>query len=197
MAVELDNSRYALHTVNRRFREWENAFRESQRIQNQLGYQLQEERERYRKTSLELNFEFKKYAKTEKHLERLYVTLNRLSEFLTVIQVASKEERSEVMKRLNKEPKISNLILEIKDKKQYIDNLEKKLKTAKVKFEKAVTSHQDAIRSKEMEIAELEGVKSQDCSKQELKHGVIEIMADLSGKKRSRANRKDSKRHHT
>lgn len=193
MALELDNTRQALHTVDRRSREWENAFRESQRVQNQLGYQLQEERERHKKTSLELDFEFKEHAKTEKHLERHYVTLNRLSEFLTMVQVASKEERSEVMDKLNKEPHMGNLILEIEDKKQYIGNLEEKLKAAKVEFEKAVASHQDAIRLKELEIAELEGVASQD-RLPELEHGMIEIIADLPGKKRARADRKSSKR---
>ena len=35
--------------------------------------------------SLELEFEFKEHAKTEKELERHYITLNRLSEFLTVV----------------------------------------------------------------------------------------------------------------
>lgn len=196
MAVELDTSRQAIQTMDRRSREWEHAFRESQRIQNQLGYQLQEERERHKKTSLELDFEFKEHAKTEKHLERHYVTLNRLSEFLTMVQVASKEERSEVMDRLNKEPNMGNLLLEIEDKKQYIGNLEEKLKTAKLEFEKAVASHQDVIRLKEMEIAELEGVGSQERSKPETEHGIIEIVADLPAKKRSKADRKNIKRHH-
>ncbi len=101
------------------------------------------------------------------------------------------------MDRLNKEPKIGNLILEIEDKKQYIGNLEEKLKMAKMEFEKAVATHQDTIRLKEMEIAELEGFGSQDRSKAELEHGVIEIIADLPDKKRSRADRKSSKRLHT
>lgn len=185
--------------MDRRSREWEHAFRESQRIQYQLSHQLSEERETHKKTSLELDFEFKEHAKTEKHLERHYVTLNRLSEFLTMVQVTFKEERFEVMDRLNKEPNVGNLILEIEDKKQYIENLEEKLKLAKSEFERAVATHQDAIRLKEMEIAELEGVGSQDHARLEMehkKHGVIEIVADLPDTKRLRAGRKSSKRQH-
>ncbi len=138
-------------------------------------------------------FEFKEHAKTEKHLERHHVTLNRLSEFLAMVQVASKEDSSEVLDKLNKEPHMGNLILDIEDKKQYIDNLEEKLKAAKVGVEKAVASHQDTIRLKEPEIAELEGVASQD-RLPELEHGMIDIIADLPGKKWARADRKSSKR---
>lgn len=100
------------------------------------------------------------------------------------------------MNRLNKEPNVGNLILKIEDKKQYIDNLEKKLKTAKVEFEKTITSHQNTIRLKEMEIAELEDIETQNDSKPEMEHGVIEIVADLPDKKRSKTDRKNSKRHH-
>ena len=35
--------------------------------------------------SLELEFKFKEYIKIKKELKRYYITLNRLSEFLTVV----------------------------------------------------------------------------------------------------------------
>ena len=96
----------------------------------------------------------------EKYLERYYLTLNRLSEFLIIVQVTSKEERSKVLDKLNKEPKMGNLILEIEDKKQYINNLEEKLRIVKLEFEKALIGYQDTIRLKEREITELEGIRT-------------------------------------
>ena len=79
------------------------------------------------------------------------------------------------MERLNKEPKIGSLILEIKDKKQYINNLEEKLKIVKSDFKQVVAAHQDTIRLKEIEITELKGFESYNRAQEEMEHGVIEI----------------------
>ena len=53
---------------------------------------------------------------------------------------------------------LNNLILEIKDKKQYIGNLKKKLKFIKYKFKISLASYKQAIILKEKKIIELKGL---------------------------------------
>ena len=159
MSMQCHNLEQTANAANSRCKQYETAYNESQRIQGILAQQLEQEAQKNKKISLELEFEFKEHAKTEKELERHYITLNRLSEFLTVVQVASKEDKALIMHGFSNENNLSNLILEVEDKKQYIGNLEEKLKFAKQEFETSLASHEQAIALKEREIAELEGLQ--------------------------------------
>lgn len=108
-------------------------------------------------TRQELEFEFKEHNRTEQELKRHYFTLNRLSEFLTMVQVSSREDKAVVMDYFNNDHSIGNLMLDIEAKKQLIANLEHKLDIAKKEYEYSVSSHHEAIQMKDTEIAELEG----------------------------------------
>lgn len=63
----------------------------------------------------------KKLAKTKKNLERYYLTLKEFSKFLTIIQVISSEDKTIVIITLLLENNnIKNLLINIKNKKEYI-----------------------------------------------------------------------------
>ena len=55
--------------------------------------------------------------------------------------MALKEDKALIIYGFNNESNISNLILEVEDKKQYIGNLEEKLKFAKYKFKTLLASY--------------------------------------------------------
>ena len=159
ISIQYHNLEQTTNAANSRCKQYKTAYNESQRVQGILAQQLEEETQKNKKISLELEFKFKKHAKTEKELKRHYITLNRLSEFLTVVQVASKEDKALIIHSFSNKNNLSNLILEVKDKKKYIGNLKKKLKFAKQEFETSLASHKQAIALKEREIAELEGLQ--------------------------------------
>ena len=184
--MQSQNLQQALNATESRRQEYEVAYNESQRVRAELAHGLREEQEMHKRTALTLDFENREHAKTEKELERLYFTLNRLSEFLTMVQVASKDDKVVIIDAYNKGDNIGSLMLEIEDKKQSIGNLEDKLKMAKQEFEAALANHQQAMELKEMEIAELEGLGPQG----EYMTGGEAVPQK---KKRSRSDRKSSK----
>ena len=184
MSMQCHNFEQTIIAANSRCKQYEAAYNDSQRVQGMLAQQLEEETQKNKKMSLELEFEFKEHAKTEKELERHYITLNRLSEFLTVVQVASKEDKALVMDGFNNENNLGNLMLEIEDKKQYIGNLEEKLKFAKHEFEASLASHEQAMALKEREIAELESLQP---------HGGATVSGPEQGSNRASSDRRKSK----
>ena len=63
----------------------------------------------------------KKLAKTKKNLERYWLTLKEFSKFSTIIQVISSEDKTIVIITLLLENNnIESLLINIKNKKEYI-----------------------------------------------------------------------------
>lgn len=123
----------------------------------QLNEELQEERQKHKTTRQKLEYEFKEHQKTERELERYYFTLNRLSEFLTMVQVSSRQDKAIVMDYCNNDHNIGNLLLDIEAKRQLITNLEHKLDIAKDAYGYSITSHQEATEVRVPEATELDG----------------------------------------
>ena len=157
MAVRYQILQQSKNALDSRCNGYKTSLNQSQQANYHLCQELQKEREHHKATRYELEYEFKEYNKTELELERHYFTLNRLSEFLTIVQISSREDKAVVMNCFNNDNSIGNLILDIEAKKQLIANLEDKLGMAKKEYEYSVACHQEAIHIKDSEIAELEG----------------------------------------
>lgn len=180
LATQCQSLQQAAQAAKNRCEEYEHAYQESQQTRSSLAFQLQEEKQRHEKTLQAFDFEMKEHAKTERELDRHFFTLNRLSEFLTMVQMAT-GDKTVVMDGSNKENNLGNLMLELEDKKQYIDNLEDKLKMAKQEYEQRLTGHQEALETRDRAIAELES------------HTPEQQMMGTPAKKRARADRKTLK----
>jgi len=174
------NLQQAMNKSEARCRSLHSCYSQAQQACAQLNEELQDERQRHKTTRQELEFESKGHHKTERELERHYFTLNRLSEFLTMVQVSSGEGKAVVMNYFNNDHNIGNLLLDIEAKRQLIANLEYRLDIAKNEHEypiswqgtlqglaetsaqvartwDSIPNHQEATEVKVLEATEIDG----------------------------------------
>lgn len=151
------NLQQAMNTSEARCRSLLSCYGQAQQACMQLNEELQEERQKHKTTRQKLEYEFKEHQKTERELERYYFTLNRLSEFLTMVQVSSRQDKAIVMDYYNNDHNIGNLLLDIEAKRQLITNLEHKLDVAKDAYGYSIASHQEATKVRVPEATKLDG----------------------------------------
>lgn len=96
--------------------------------------QLVEEKQAHYRTDVLLSQEKDLFAKeaahhtkTEARLEHQGQTLKRMSEFLSMIQITSTENKTLVLKTLDEKWDLGTLLLELEEKTKVIQELEKKL----------------------------------------------------------------------
>ncbi len=182
--LHLQDLQHAMNKSEARCRSLLSCCNQAQQACVQLNQELQAERKEHKNTRLELEFEFKEHSKTERELEHYYFTLNRLSDFLTLVQVSSREEKSIVMNYFNNNHSIGILSLDIEAKRQHIANLEHKLDITKQEYEYSITSHQEAIEVKVSDANELDGDRPQL---------ALEAVQEVIGKgEKARSKRRNS-----
>ncbi len=186
-----------LNTAVGRYQELEALYVESQKFYAGLENQLQEEKQNHKNTRDALEAEMKELAKTEKNLERYWSTLKGLSEFLTMVQVTSSEDKAVVMSGLLSEGNdIGSLLMDIENKKEYIQILEEEQRHYRQQQnEGAHPPFEDVLKIKDWPVAELEGKDRSDAEGHlQVDQEMAESKQEAVYKKRPRFDRKSSRK---
>lgn len=194
--LQLQQAQVDLNAALGRCQEVEALCVESQKFYAGLENELQEEKQNHKNTCDALETEMKELATAEKNLERYWSTLKGLSEFLTMVQVTSSEDKAVVTTSLLSEGgnDIGSLLMEIENKKEYIQILEEEHRLYKQALDEGgYCQFDDVEKTKDWPIAELEDNKNaadHDQADQEMTEAKQESLF----KKKMRSDRKASRR---
>lgn len=158
--LQLQQAQVDLNAALGRCQELETLCMESQKFYAGLENELQEEKQNHKHTCEALEAESKELATMEKNLERYWSTLKGLSEFLTMVQVSSSEDKAVVTTGLLSEGgnDIGSLLMDIENKKEYIQILEEEHRSCKQALEEGgFCQFDDAVKHTDWPVAELEG----------------------------------------
>jgi len=195
--LQLQQAQVDLNAAVCRCQELETLYLESQKFYAGLENQLQEERQNHKNTRDALETEMKKLAKTEKNLERYWSTLKGLSEFLTMVQVTSSEDKAVVMTTLLSEGNdIGSLLIDIENKKEYIQILEDEHRRYKHSVEQGDYPHfNDTLKVSDWPAAELDDGERADVDGfNQPDQEMTETKQESFFKKRARSDRKSARK---
>lgn len=142
LGSQTQRAQITINSLNQRLQDLDLAYQESERMRNFLELQLGEERQKHQCSQEALQHEFACHVKTETALERQSQTMTRMSEFLTLVQMAPSEDKELMVKTLMNENEIESMMTDLEEKNRMITNLEEQQRNDRTDFEETISNLQ-------------------------------------------------------
>jgi len=194
---QLQQTQVDLNAAICRYQKLETLYLKFQKFYAELENQLQKEKQNYKNTRDALETKIKKLAKTKKNLERYWSTFKNLSKFLTIIQVISSENKTIVITTLlSEDNNIESLLINIENKKKYIQILKNEYRRYKHSVKQKNYSHfNNTLKISNWSAVELDDRKRADIDRfNQSNQKIIEIKQKLFFKKKARFDRKSARK---